>query len=380
MTARIAGDTWQDFVLGCASLEPGRSGGLVPHRLPAWARAQVDDALFALVEGCPAGVTLSFETAATRAVLTLATTTVAPRGVEPAPPVLVVRSGGEEGVVTAPPPTVVRIGADQSVLGVDAQPPAPVELPLPVGAAPGVPRRVDVFLPHNARVELIALEAEGAVTPAETGDQRRWTHYGGSISQGLNAVSAVHTWPAAAARALGWRLRDLSFAGNAQLDGFVARMIRDIPADLITLKVGINLVNADSMRERAFRPAAHAFLDTIRAGQPETPIVLITALACPIHEDAPGPVVGSADGMVHAARRDVENDQGALTLARTREILTEVAAVRDDPRLSVLDGRELFGEADASLLYDRLHPDQEGLDLIAERFVARFGPDGASAV
>ena len=58
----------------------------------------------------------------------------------------------------------------------------------------------------------------------------------------------------------------------------------------------------------------------------------------------------------------------------------EVAAVRDDPRLSVLDGRELFGEADASLLYDRLHPDQEGLDLIAERFVARFGPDGASAV
>jgi hypothetical protein len=45
-------------------------------------------------------------------------------------------------------------------------------------------------------------------------------------------------------------------------------MIRDAPADLITLKVGINLVNADSMRERTFRPAVHAFLDTIREGIP----------------------------------------------------------------------------------------------------------------
>ncbi len=33
-------------------------------------------------------------------------------------------------------------------------------------------------------------------------------------------------------------------------------------------------------------------------------------------------------------------------------------------------GRSLFGDADAQLLYDDLHPDQTGLDLIAERFVA----------
>ena len=58
-----------------------------------------------------------------------------------------------------------------------------------------------------------------------------------------------------AAAALDWQLRNLSFAGNAQLDGFAARMIRDAPADLITLKVGINLVNADSMRERALNEA-----------------------------------------------------------------------------------------------------------------------------
>lgn len=44
---------------------------------------------------------------------------------------------------------------------------------------------------------------------------------------------------------------------------------------------------------------------------------------------------------------------------------------RRDPALTYLDGRELFGDADVALLYDGLHPNQEGLDLIAQRFVER---------
>ena len=172
-----------------------------------------------------------------------------------------------------------------------------------------------------------------------------------------------------AAAALDWQLRNLSFAGNAQLDGFAARMIRDAPADLITLKVGINLVNADSMRERTFLPAVHAFLDTIREGHPDTPIVLISPISCPIHEQTPGPVYGDAAGMMHAAARQIEPDTGALTLTGIREILAEVVSVRDDAQLSYLDGRQLFGHADVSHLYDDLHPDEAGLQLIAERFV-----------
>ena len=39
---------------------------------------------------------------------------------------------------------------------------------------------------------------------------------------------------------------------EAQLDQFVARDIRDLQVDLVSLKVGINVVTADSMRERAF--------------------------------------------------------------------------------------------------------------------------------
>lgn len=228
---------------------------------------------------------------------------------------------------------------------------------------------VEIRLPHNARVELISLTVDGTIEPAPPSG-RRWIHYGSSISQGMDAVAADRTWPAAAASAPDWDLRDLSLAGNAQLDGFVARTIRDAAADIITLKIGINTVNADSFRERTFRPALHAFLDTVREGHPMTPVVLITAIACPIHENSPGPVVARPDGMAAAAIRSIEKDDGALTLARTREIIADVVASRGDDALTCIDGRELLGAHEADRLYDRLHPDQLGLDLIAERFVA----------
>jgi hypothetical protein len=44
--------------------------------------------------------------------------------------------------------------------------------------------------------------------------------------------------------------------------------MRDTPADVISLKIGINLVNTDLLRLRAFTPAMHGFLDTIREGHP----------------------------------------------------------------------------------------------------------------
>ncbi|KQV25217.1 hypothetical protein [Yonghaparkia sp. Root332] len=57
----------------------------------------------------------------------------------------------------------------------------------------------------------------------------------------------------------------------------MARVIRNAPADVISVKVGVNVVDLDAMRLRSFVPAVHGFLDTIRDGHP----VLIGALAVP---------------------------------------------------------------------------------------------------
>ena len=164
-------------------------------------------------------------------------------------------------------------------------------------------------------------------------------------------------------------LTNLSVAGQAVLDPSVARAIAACPADVITLKLGINVINCDGLSRRTFVPAVHGFLDTIRQAQPLTPIVLMTAIACPIHENAPGPTVAGPDGKAMPLPRIHDDRDGRLTLAATREFIASVARSRNDGRLFLLDGLSLFGPADAHHLHDNLHPDLEGNDLIGERFV-----------
>lgn len=94
-----------------------------------------------------------------------------------------------------------------------------------------------------------------------------WLHHGSSISHGSNATRPTAIWPALAARLGGVELTSLGFGGSALLDPFTARAMRDTAADLMGVKIGINLVNMDLMRLRAFGPAVHGFPDTIRDGQ-----------------------------------------------------------------------------------------------------------------
>jgi hypothetical protein len=155
-------------------------------------------------------------------------------------------------------------------------------------------------------------------------------------------------------------------------------VLRDTAADLISVKIGINLVGADLMRMRAFTPAVHGFLDTIREGHPTTPLLVISAVLCPIHEDTPGPgafdMAALAEGKVRfrATGDPAERAAGKLTLQSVREELARIVAQRaaTDPNLSYLDGRELYGEADyAELpLPDELHPDAATHLRMGERF------------
>jgi hypothetical protein len=100
------------------------------------------------------------------------------------------------------------------------------------------------------------------------------------------------TWPAVAARIAGMHLASLGFGGQCHLDPFVARTLRDADADVITLKVGINVINMDSMRERVFTPQLHGFIDTIRNANPVRSASPIFVRA----EQHPGPTVPNAGG------------------------------------------------------------------------------------
>jgi lysophospholipase L1-like esterase len=164
--------------------------------------------------------------------------------------------------------------------------------------------------------------------------------------------------------------------------------MRDTPADVVSLAAGINVVGADLMRRRAFTPAVHGFLDTIRDGHPDVPLLVVTPILCPMHEETPGPsafdVQALAQGRMgfRATGDPAEVAAGKLTLQVVRTELARVVRDRRDPHLHLLDGLALYGPADAAEhpLPDGLHPDAATHQLIGERFGAlAFGPGGPFA-
>ncbi|SOD64332.1 GDSL-like Lipase/Acylhydrolase family protein [Streptomyces zhaozhouensis] len=361
--------------------------GLLPHRLPARARAQCADPQLAMVESQPSGVRLAFHTAATVVELdTLPTKRVYP-GMPPRPDgvyeLLV------DGVLTG---QATAVGGGHT-LTIDLAAGATAHhtgepVTLRFADLPNRSKHVEIWLPHQETTELVALRADAPVEPATETDRPVWLHHGSSLSHGSNATRPTGIWPAVAAARGGVELVNLGLGGSALLDPFLARTLRDTAADLISIKIGINLVNGDLMRLRAFGPAVHGFLDTIREGHPTTPLLVVTPLYCPIHEHTPGPAAFDPEAMAaghlsfRATGDPAEVAAGRLTLSVVREELTRVVTQRaaDDPGLHLLDGRLLYGEADSAELPlpDNLHLDATAHRRVGERFAKRvFGADGA---
>jgi hypothetical protein len=362
--------------------------GVLPHRLPAWARAQNTDGQLAMAEAQPAGVRLAIRTRATAVELDTLPTRWTYTGLPSRPDGVydLLVDGQLIDQASVAGGDTVTIDMSSGTTERRSGPPGTVRFT-------GLPDRmkdVEIWLPHQETTELVALRTDAPVTPAPTRGRRVWLHHGSSISQGSNATSPTTTWPALAARLGGVDLVNLGFGGSALLDPFTARTMRDTPADLISVKIGINLVNTDVMRLRALGPAVHGFLDTIRDGHPHTPLLVISPIHCPIHEDTPGPgsfdLAALATGQVRfrATGDPAEKASGKLTLGVVREELARITAQRaaDDPNLHHLDGLGLYGEADfAELpLPDDLHPDTATHRRIAERFARQvFNADGPFA-
>lgn len=367
---------------GAVELEQ-TADGLRLHRLPAWARAQCADPQLAMAEAQPSGVRLVFRTEATAIELDALPTKRVYVGMPPRPDgVYDLRIDGRLTAQAAlQDGKVLRIDMAAGSTAIQAGPAGTLRFhDLPPGA-----KNIEIWLPHNETTELIALRTNAPIEAIDDSDLKVWLHHGSSISHGSNAASPTGTWPAIAAAQAGMSLVNLGFGGSALLDPFTARTMRDIPADLISLKLGINLLNTDLMRLRAFGPAVHGFLDTIREGHETTPILLVSPILCPIHEDTPGPtapdLVALAQGQMRfqAAGNAADIATGKLTLAIIRTHLAQIVEQRaaTDPNIHYLDGRALYGETDLAQfpLPDALHPDAATHQLIGERFAGlAFGP------
>lgn len=347
--------------------------GFVFHRLPPVALRSIYMEFFRVVESQPSGVRLVMRTRATTIELVVSTTAAVFFPDEPVESFgrfdllidgelhsrSVVRSGGVRTMDPMNNSSTVREGDTVPVVFADL---------------PERDKVVEIWLPHDVEVTVKSLRADAPLSASRSAG-RNWVHYGSSISHGVNAEAPTGTWCAVAAAQTGATLMNLGFSGNALLDSYVAASIRDRDADIISLEIGINVINHDGFRVRTFLSAVTAFLDTIRERHTTTPIWVVSAMLCPVVEDRPGPtmMVGppgarrvETEGQPHDVQR------GRLSLALTRELLQQIVEMRSrtDSNLHYLDGRELYGEAESESMpmRDGLHPDSAAQRHIGVRF------------
>ncbi|QQZ58662.1 GDSL family lipase [Paenibacillus sonchi] len=234
-------------------------------------------------------------------------------------------------------------------------------LSLPAGATEalfsGLPAGIndlEIWLPQNIGMTVTGLRIGSGAAGDPLPDRRpRWITYGSSITQCVAASSPSRAWPAIAAADCGWNVTNLGFSGNCHMEPMIGRLIRDLPADFISICVGVNIYGAGTLSPRMFKPLLIGLLETIRDRHKETPLLVISPIYGTVRETEPNPLGFTLPMM----REDIR---------QTVELLRE----RGDRQLYDLDGLSWFGPEDEAFLPDGLHPGAEGCELLGRRFRA----------
>lgn len=146
-----------------------------------------------------------------------------------------------------------------------------------------------------------------------------------------------------------------------EIDPMVAMTIRDLPADYISLKMGINVMGHGSLNIRTFAPAMIGFIRIIRENHPTTPIALVSSFC--------------------STSRETQPNAAGMTLQIMRE---QTADVHDrlvksgDKNIVLCDGLNIVDAASLEKYStDACHHNGDGIEEIADRWIpevmAAFG-------
>jgi len=212
---------------------------------------------------------------------------------------------------------------------------------------------IEVWLSQKYPVTLNYLMIDESSTLEPIKDKRiNWITYGSSITHCKTAHSPSRTWPAIVARKHNFNLTCLGYGGNCHIEPMIAMMIRDLPADIVTLKIGINVMGHLSLSPRTFKPAIIGFVKIIREKLSNIPIFVISPISSPPRET----VLNSVGFFLEKIRTEIE------------EAVTIMKSYGDD-NIYYISGLELFDKDLADkYLPDLLHPNGEGYEIIGANF------------
>jgi lysophospholipase L1-like esterase len=183
----------------------------------------------------------------------------------------------------------------------------------------------------------------GTVRPAPA--QPRWLCYGDSIAEGWAASNPGRAWPAIAGRRYRLDVVNLGYAGAARGEMVSAEEIAGIAADVISLSYGTNCWTRIQHSAEQVGAGLDAFVDLVRSGHPDTPIVVASPVIRPDAEDQPnrlGATLGDLRSVIEAR------------IERRGAVDHQLHLVRGGPLLV------------ADQLADGVHPGDEGHRVLAQ--------------
>ena len=212
---------------------------------------------------------------------------------------------------------------------------------------------IEIWLPQFMRFGLRSISIDDSSYIDQYEDPRpKWITYGSSITHCRAAASSSQTWPAIVSRKHGLNLTCLGYGGNCHLEPMVARMIRDLPADFISMKVGINIYGSSSLSIRTFRSSVIGFIEILREKHIDTPLAVISPIYSPDRET----VLNTGDLSLQIMRNEIQ------------EAVSKIQSY-GDRNIHYIDGLSIFGEQYGHMLPDGLHPIAEGYKVMAENFL-----------
>ncbi|MBK1809850.1 hypothetical protein JHL18_04245 [Clostridium sp. YIM B02505] len=212
-------------------------------------------------------------------------------------------------------------------------------------------KQIEIWLTQNQTFKLKKLFINKGAKISKTLDYRkRWIHYGSSISQSNAATSPSKTWAAMTAQKLNLNLTNLGFSGECVFDPMVGMKMRDLEADYITLKLGINTYPG-LQTERMFAPNVIGIIKSIRERHPYTPLAIISPIYC--------------------EAREIEKGACGLSLTEMRVSLEQIVNIfksYGDRNIFYISGLEILNEESKQHLPDGLHPDADAQYIMSDNF------------
>lgn len=233
--------------------------------------------------------------------------------------------------------------------------------------------RYACYLPYLCQAEIVGIRTSGRLEPVAASGPR-WVAYGDSITHGWCATDPALAYPAIASRAFGLEHVNLGFSGTARGEPSAARTIAALPADVISLAFGTNIYKSDQHVRSTWQRTFATFLDIVRAGHPDTPILVVT----PIYRGSLSP----DDHLPAGVFEQTPSGTGLLhEEIRAAEVEVVSARIQDgDSRLELASGLDIIGMGDAEYLADGIHPSDAGHERMATAIGARVSALAAGPI